>query len=581
MASLLLWLSGSAPIDEALWQALAARASARCRHEQIERSGPGWRLLVRASRAAEPAPLLAIRGSDGRPGLLLLDRADGPDDRRPRDPDEDWSDERLFDGTPCAAIRVDPEARSATLTRDLLGQRSLVVAAIPDGVLVASGEDVLLAHPAVDPTLDETFIAAFLVGLPEAPEQTAFRGIRRLAPGETLRVDARGMRGTRRRVEPDPSWQGKSDRALVQGFSERLEQAVQQALRGADRVGLLLSAGLDSSALAVIAAAAERRGGRRLCTVTQGLAGYPEIDERALAADLARTIGSDHHDFVADTLDPFALPELRPICPDTPQQTPFREWKEVSYRYVEDAGVDVLLSGNFGDHLFAGAIDSAWDALRLGRWRTLAAAVAGGMRREGGAALWRTPEFRRIGSHLLGRTGRPSFRLGLVRPELGRALGERLHEERRQYRDFLRPAQAELLLGTGAAFDSHGEDWYANAHGIEFRQPYRHLALVRFCLSIPADLSLRDGERKWLLRQALAGRLPDALRQRPKGSDLTVYQEAAAMRRQSLHAQLRAPAADWVERLLDADACARLDPDERALLDWMALALGTWITSSR
>jgi asparagine synthetase B (glutamine-hydrolysing) len=207
----------------------------------------------------------------------------------------------------------------------------------------------------------------------------------------------------------------------------------------------------------------------------------------------------------------------------------------------------------------------------------LAGAVAGVARRDGIAALWRTAEFRRIGSHLLGRTRRPSFRLGLLRPDLGHAIGERLLEEQQHYRRFLRPAQAELLLGAGAAFDSHGEDWYANAHGIEFRMPFRDLALVRFCLSIPADLSLRDGERKWLLRQALRGRLPEHLRQRPKGSDLTPFQDAASARQQARHARLRAPASAWVDGLLDTSACARLDPDERAILDWMSLALGAWL----
>lgn len=577
MASLLLWLSWSGPIDEALWRRLAARAATRCRHALVERAGPGWRLLARAAQANAPSPLLEHAQSEGHSEFLLLDRAEGVDDPRPRAANDDWSEARLLDGTPSATIHLDPRTQTATLRRDPLGQRGLVYTQIPGGFLAASGEDVLLAHPAVSDAHDPDFLAALLASVSPAHDATAFCAIRRLEPGETLRVDASGLRSRRRTVEPDSSWRGRSERELAERYAELLTAATTAALRGADRAGLSQSAGLDSSVLAVLCAPLAAGLGAPLLCVTQGLADDPAVDERAAAADFARTLGAEPIGLVVDALLPFGTEPLRPICPDTPWQSPFREWKEASYLTFAAHGVDRVLGGNFGDHLFAGAIDAGWDALRLGRWPAIWRLV-GAARAEGGiAGVRRRPELRRIGSHLLGRTRRPPARLALLARPWRVAAEERWRAELSDYAAFPRPAQAALLLDAWAAFDSSGEDWYAQRHGIDARSPYRDLALTRFCLSIPADLSQRDGHGKWLARTAFAGRLPDSLRLRPKGSDLTGFQEAAMARQRDALAVYRQRAHDEAAELIDPMAVAGLDPDTAALLEWQLVALGSWL----
>ncbi len=577
MASLLLWLSWSDPIDEVLWQRLAARAAARCSHAIVERSGPGWRLLARVAQPDAPTPLLALPCPDGGSDLLLLDRAEGADDRMPRTADDDWSDARLFDGTPSASIRLEPGAPAATLCRDLLGQRSLVYAAIPGGFLAASGEDVLLAHPAVSDARDPDFLAALLASVAPAQDATAFRAIRRLQPGETLRVDASSCRRRRLSLAPDASWRGRSDAELATRYAELLAAATANALRGAHRIGLSQSAGLDSSVLAVLAAPHALSLGAPLLCVTQGLAGDPAVDERAAAAELARSLGAEAIGLVVDELVPFGTEPPRPICPDTPWQSPFREWKEASYVAFKARGVDRVLGGNFGDHLFAGAIDAGWDALRLGRWPALRGLLGAARADVGIAGLRRRPELRRIGSRLLGRDRRPPTRLALLAAPWRSAAEDRWRAELDVYAAFPRPQQAALLLDAWAAFDSSGEDWYAQRHGIDARSPYRDLALTRFCLSIPADLSQRDGQSKWLARAAFADRLPDGLRLRPKGSDLTGFQERAMARQRDRLADDRRRAQEETAGLLDPVAVAGLDADAAALLEWQEVALGRWL----
>jgi asparagine synthase (glutamine-hydrolysing) len=52
--------------------------------------------------------------------------------------------------------------------------------------------------------------------------------------------------------------------------------------------------------------------------------------------------------------------------------------------------------------------------------------------------------------------------------------------------------------------------------GVEARVPFLDLALVQLAMRLPIELKLRDGQEKWILRQAFAGILPGYVRQRPK-----------------------------------------------------------------
>jgi asparagine synthase (glutamine-hydrolysing) len=54
------------------------------------------------------------------------------------------------------------------------------------------------------------------------------------------------------------------------------------------------------------------------------------------------------------------------------------------------------------------------------------------------------------------------------------------------------------------------------AHGVEARVPFLDLALVELAMRLPLNLKVRDGQEKWILREAFADILPPYIRQRPK-----------------------------------------------------------------
>lgn len=52
--------------------------------------------------------------------------------------------------------------------------------------------------------------------------------------------------------------------------------------------------------------------------------------------------------------------------------------------------------------------------------------------------------------------------------------------------------------------------------GVEVRVPFLDLSLVELAMRMPIDLKMRDGQEKWIVREAFADVLPDYIRQRPK-----------------------------------------------------------------
>jgi asparagine synthase (glutamine-hydrolysing) len=369
------------------------------------------------------------------------------------------------------------------------------------------------------------------------------------------------------------------DQEIVERFGELLRHSVSTACLGAQRIGISLSAGLDSSSIAAIAKRLPLARTDAIFGVTQGVDQFPDIDERALVGALAREIGIQHLSFSADRLLPYADAELHPVCPDSPSQSPFREWKEASAQMISAAGAEVYLSGDFADGLFSGGVEWVVDALRFQRWRLLGQQLTQQLRAQGLRATLADTAVRRPMSRALGRVAPHSERLDWLKRNYRDAIAERLRHEARAYSDFPRAQHCAQLLGAGAALDASAEHWFANRHGLEQRLPYRDLALTRWCLSLPADFFARNGQSKWLLRQSVCGLLPENLRLRRKSSDLTPVFEQAIKTQATTLAALCAAAGPIPGHYVRASAMQNLDPGYRTIASWLVSSFGSWLQS--
>lgn len=475
---------------------------------------------------------------------------------------------------------VDWDAQSQQLTahRDLLGRAALVWATVPDGVLLSNRESLLLAHPDVDHRLDPSWMAAFLAGVSPAADETVWCSVRCLAAGETRRWTANRVNGSRQHLEPADGWCGIPDSTRAQRLRELIAHSVAEATRGAGRLGISLSSGLDSTVLAAALRAQLGADDPTPVCVTYGFDRFPLIDERAAGRAVAVALNFEHVPLAVDDLSPLRPALARPVNPDTPLQSPWREFKEASYRTFHERGVETVISGNFGDHLFAHPKHWCFESLRDRQFLVLLQGLKDRWQQAGWRGWLQDPGLRALARpHRLLRPRAPP-RLALLRPPWRDRLAARLQSELDELRGWPRPEQAHLCLNAWASFDTMGEDWYARRHGLRVVQPYRNLELIRAMLSLPAYDSWRGGTSKHLLRSAFDGALPDSVLSRRKVGDLTPFAEHADHSEREEIARLSAIARPYLEPMLAEVWEPWTTPGDH---DWALASFGLWIERRR
>ena len=145
--------------------------------------------------------------------------------------------------------------------RDHFGIKPFYYAQSSKVLVLSNTLNCIRLHSEVSGELDEAAIGDFLLfGLNYDNTTTSFRDVRRLPPAHTLTVSQRGLQ-IRRYWTPPTEGRVRYARPedYVENFKSILEAAVADRLRS-DRVGILLSGGLDSSSVAAVAKEITRKG---------------------------------------------------------------------------------------------------------------------------------------------------------------------------------------------------------------------------------------------------------------------------------------------------------------------------------
>src|SRR5580765_4688538 len=161
---------------------------------------------------------------------------------------------RHFNGDFAIAV-WDRERRELFLARDRFGVRPLFLADYGGDVCFASEAKALLRHPRSRRELDPVAIADTFTMWTPLPDRSAFAGIRELPPAHYVVVGPDGMGPLTRwwdlEFAPDES---SSEDELIEQVEALLVDAIRIRLRADVPVATYLSGGLDSSAIAAIAA---------------------------------------------------------------------------------------------------------------------------------------------------------------------------------------------------------------------------------------------------------------------------------------------------------------------------------------
>jgi asparagine synthase (glutamine-hydrolysing) len=245
----------------------------------------------------------------------------------------------------------DKKQRRLLLARDRLGIKPLYYAITDKEIVFASEIKAILAAGALRPEFNEAVLPEFLANRFVAGDETFFRGVYKLMPGRTLSWSAETGAQLRRYWElPSPDERSEiSIQEAADDVRERLAVVVRSHLMSDVPLGLFLSGGLDSSAIAAFMAPMVREPIR---SFSVGFA-EAEANELGYARLVARAVGAEHREIVLRPDEFFsALPNLiwhedEPIA--HPSSVPLHFVSRLARQHVK-----VVLTGEGSDELFLG-----------------------------------------------------------------------------------------------------------------------------------------------------------------------------------------------------------------------------------
>ncbi len=465
---------------------------------------------------------------------------------------------------PFAAAIWDPRRRVLTLARDQFGlntvmwhktERFFAFSTMPNGLFAFAG---------VPRELSEEKLADFLVLNHADHATTLYRNVFRLPPAHVMQVTAEGAIRQRRYWSPADikPVRLRSDAAYGEGLRACLDTAVRRQLRSAHPVGCLLSGGLDSSSVAVLAARALAERGERLAAFTgvprRGFDGPVPAghysDETPYVDAIQKTAGNIDVSYVeTGKCDDFAELERFFGVLEGPVRNPTNlGWVLAILRLARARGQRVLLGGQLGNHTVSW---NGWSQAlaQLKRGRLIRAA------RQSQLYYRRTPYSRWVALRKLFFEPLAPERLAVwadrrrhptrvaawqdhaaIRPEFAAAMDVEARA-RRAGHDFLyRMRQDERVRGL-AAVDYAG-DWRAAEKavtGVEVRDPTADLDVVSYCFGVPPEQYLAEGIDRSLIRRAMWGLLPEmVLTNRLRGLQAADWYETLSARRGELARQI-------------------------------------------
>ena len=420
------------------------------------------------------------------------------------------------------------------LARDRFGEKPLYYICGSNGLAFASELSSLRHHPLGRTSVDRTALKKlFAYGFLPAPN-TLYENIRKLPAGRSLTYTLQQENLTERTywkfsVEPEES--GRSEVDLAEELRALLSEAVRRRLMSDVPLGIFLSGGIDSSA--VLAMAAQHRPAAEIDTFAIGFQ-EPSYDESYFAQLMADFVGSRHH------LEMLSLDDARSLVPkilsqlDEPIADPSILPTWLLSQFARRS-VTVALGGDGGDELFAGYDPFA--AIRLAEWyQRLARGPIHRSIQRLAELLPHSPsnmsldfKIRRAlrGLSYQPECWNPSW-LGPLDPaEIADLFQEKVTAEE-IYSEAIaawREAQSKDPVDRTLEFYTRfylqdniltKVDRASMMHSLEVRSPFLDNDLVEFARRLPSHYKIRDGRRKYLLKEALKPLLPADIIDRPK-----------------------------------------------------------------
>jgi asparagine synthase (glutamine-hydrolysing) len=434
----------------------------------------------------------------------------------------------------------DDHRKTLLLARDRVGIKPLYYWLSDKSLVFGSEIKAILADPDVRPEVAPAMIDRFLTFYYMPGEETLFRNVRKLEPGSYMVVKDG-------KVQIKPYWDlhfspvSQTMQEAEESLLTLLEESVQLHMIADVPVGVLLSGGVDSTAMLDFAVG---KTDHTLSSFTLGFSEPGLADERPYARLAASQYRTRHHETTitakefADFLPKYAWHMEEPVC----------EPQAVALYYVSRLArehVKVLISGEGGDEAFAG-YQTYRGILWLERLKSLLQPlnrlissgltdmnrVLGSDRVRKYAPLMRLP----FEDYYYGRTSSPfhyfnahanelyskefavltdkGFSLASVARYMGNgARGSKINKM--LYIDTKTSLPDDLLLKA---------DKMTMANSIELRVPFLDHKLLEFAASLPENFKVRGFTTKFIAKRALRHRVPREILERRKAGFPVPYE---------------------------------------------------------
>jgi asparagine synthase (glutamine-hydrolysing) len=425
------------------------------------------------------------------------------------------------------------------VARDRLGVKPLYYVHTSDGSLYFGSEiKALLAAGAVKPELNFAALPDYLANHAPSGEETLFAGVKRLLPGHVMTWRDGNLKIDKywdvQFAREEVSLSSRSDKDLVAEWLELFKASVRLRLMADVPLGMFLSGGIDSSAIAAMMSEMVAEPIKTFSVAFK----EREANELEYARLVARAFNTDHHETLVSPEAFFeALPRLV-----WHEDEPVAHPSSVALYFVSKLAsehVKVVLTGEGSDEMLAG----------YGRYRKTVYNLAAGatyyrftnepLRKLVGSSVSMLPK----GSTARGKLMRSFL---CVRPEIesiyfdnfavfSRGMQRELFTGELKERidgvepfacitKYLEQTDADTLLNKLLYADIKTylhellmkQDQMSMAASIESRVPFLDHKLVEFTARLPERMKLRGLTTKYILRESMKGRLPDAILNRSK-----------------------------------------------------------------
>jgi len=442
---------------------------------------------------------------------------------------EEWGEDFLTHVRGMFAIALwDGRTRTLIAARDRAGEKPLYWTLTPRGLFLASEMKALLVRPEVTRELDPESLDQFLTYEYVITPRTILKGIHKLPAGSWLRYrdgEVTVHRYWDPAAIPVRAWDTGE---AVEALRACLRRAVTSQMMADVPLGAFLSGGVDSSTLVAFMSEASSQ------PVQTFSIGFDDgsYNELPYAREVAAAFGTDHREQVVSP----ALGELFDtlvVHLDEPLADTSIFPTYVVSRLARQH-VTVALSGDGGDELFGGY--DAYVAQRaVASWGRLgaAAAIAGlippaaqkkglvnGLKRlvqgaaEAPASIGHYRWMTYLGPRAKRRLYAGGLRDALARSDVYQPVREVLARyggddalNRQLYADLVIWLADDILVKV---------DRMSMATSLETRAPFLDTEVMELAFSMPGSLKIRGGERKWVLKEAMRGLLPDGVLTRRK-----------------------------------------------------------------